>query len=162
MRISFTALIATFAVVGLSACGGSPSLGTPVAGSTSGLIQPSHKIKPDITSTSVTIQNDTGSPLPLSTAPTDECLTGSPPSSVPANSSSTAFPVSYVTGCTNPPPFYFDMTYNGTGIPAAACTFKINYDATSGTFTYSVSGGSATNCSATSSSGSVTFVYAVN
>lgn len=130
------------AAAALSACT-QGSMSTNPLGST-GATQPSHRVKSDLTSTSVTIQNAYSSPIGL-VSESALCLSGSPPSSVPANSSSSAFSVSYTGSCAADIGHFY-MTYDPDGALADACTFKIDYTVSSGVFTYSVANNANTNC----------------
>lgn len=111
-----------------------------------GAPQGSHRIRDAATSTSVTIDNTYGSVIAkedLSAA----CLSGSPPSSVPAKSFSSPFSVSYVGTCVSDTGF-FDITYGiPSGAAADACQFNISYVVSTGTFSYSVTNGADTTCS---------------
>lgn len=131
------------AAVALSACSQGSTATNPL-GST-GVTQPSHRVKPDATSTSVTIDNTYGSAIALEGV-SSSCLTGSSPSSVPANSTSSAFTVSFDPSCATD--FgYFDMTYGPDAAAADACKFDINYAVPTGTFTYAVENNANTTCS---------------
>jgi hypothetical protein len=143
--------------VALSACSQGSTATNPIG--PTGAAQPSHRVKPDITSTTVTIENTYSSAvdlLHLSSA----CLTGSPPSSVAANSTSSPFTVSYTGSCTIPTG-YFNMTYGPNGALVDACIFNISYDVTAGTFSYSVANHANTNCSFAlgATPGTVQFTY---
>lgn len=131
------------------------------SGAQIGAAQRSHRISDAATSTSVTIDNTYGSAIAkedLSSA----CLSGSPPSSVPANSFSSPFSVSYVGTCASDTGF-FDMTYGiASGAADDACKFNINYTVSTGSFSYSVTNGGNTSCSYHLGvlPNSVVFVYA--
>lgn len=143
--------------VALSACSQGSTATNPLGAT--GVAQPSHRVKPDLTSTSVTIQNMYGSAIVLE-ALSSSCLTGSPPSSVAATSTSSPFSVSYEPSCTLPTG-HFDMTYGPDAAAADACKFKINYDVYSGSFSYSVTNNANTTCSYALGviPGTVKFIY---
>jgi hypothetical protein len=144
--------------VALSACS-QGSTATDSLGPT-GPTQSSHRVKPDITSTSVTIQNTYSSDIEL-LGVSSACLTGSPPSSVPANSTSSAFTVSYTGSCTIPIG-HFNMTYDPDAALVDACVFNISYDISTSMFTYSVTNHANTDCSYVlgATPGTVIFKYA--
>jgi hypothetical protein len=144
------------AAVALSACS-QGSTATIPPGFT-GAAQPSHRAKNDITSTSVTIENTYSSQIEL-LGESALCLTGTPPSGVPAGSSGSPFTVSFDPSCVSNSG-YFDMTYGPDGVAANACKFNINY--AGGNFSYSVTNNADTNCSYILgvTPGTVTFVYA--
>lgn len=146
------------AAVALSAC----SQGTTSTNALgSGAIQqPSHRARADLTSTTLAIQNKYSEAIDLITV-SKTCLDGSPPSSVAAGATSASFTVSY-TGTCGVDHGHFYMTYDPTAAAADACTFKVDYTVSSGTFSYSVVNGSTlTNCSFIPgvTPGSGTFVY---
>lgn len=146
------------AAVTLSACSQGSTATSPL-GST-GVAQPSHRVKADATSTSVTIDNTYSSEIALE-GTSSSCLTGSPPSEVPANSSSSPFTVSFDPSCASNIG-YFDMTYGpANGVAADTCKFNINYVVSTGTFSYSVTNNANTTCSyhLGITPGTVTFVY---
>jgi hypothetical protein len=160
MRISliFAAVVASF---GLVACSGSPtSAGAPALAGSFGAAPAGH-VRPDVTSTTVKIQNSYSSSINLETL-NSQCLTGSAPTTVGANSTSPAFTVSYPPACTEPTA-YFDMTYGPSGGASGVdyCTFNINFTETAGPFSYSVTNGSKTTCSFTLSDPTVNvkFIY---
>jgi len=144
--------------VALSACSQGSTVTNPL-GATSAA-QPSHRVKHDITSASVAIQNTYASAIVLE-ALSSSCLTGSPPSSVAANSTSSPFSVSYEPSCTLPTG-HFDMTYGPDAAAADACKFNINYDLSAGSFSYSVTNNASTTCSYVLGvlPGTVKFIYA--
>jgi hypothetical protein len=146
------------AAVALSACS-QGSMSTNPLGS-SAVAQPSHRERADLTSTSVTIQNKYSLAISLITQ-SASCLTGSPPSTVAADSTSASFSVSY-TGTCAVDHGHFYMTYDPDAAAADACTFKIDYTPSSGVFTYSVVNGANTNCSYVLGGlpGVVAFIYA--
>ncbi len=129
------------AAVALSACSQASTATNPPG--TTGVAQPSHRVKPDATSTSATIDNTYGSAIALEGV-SSSCLTGSAPSSVPANSTSSAFTVSFDPSCASDTG-YFDITYGPDAAAADACKFDINYLA--GTFAYAVENNANTTCS---------------
>ncbi len=143
--------------IALSACSQGSTATSPLG--PTGAAQPSHRVKPDITSTSVTIDNTYSSAIAL-LAVSSACLTGSPPSSVPANSTSSAFIVSYTGSCTIPTG-YFDMTYDPDAALVDACIFNISYDVSTGMFSYSVTNHANTDCSYVlgATPGTVVFIY---
>jgi hypothetical protein len=145
------------AAVALSACTQVSPASTPL-GSTS-LAQPSHRAKPAATSVSVTIQNTYGSEI-IHEAQSSQCLSGSPPTDVAADSTSSPFAVSYPGSCTSDVS-YFDMTYGPDGAAADTCIFKINYSTITATFSFGVTNNSDTTCSYQSTTpGTVTFIFA--
>lgn len=146
------------ATVALSACSQSSPSANPLG--SSALVQPSHRIRADLTSTSVTIQNEYSQAIALITL-SASCLTGSAPSSVPADSTSASFSVSYTGTCAVDHGHYY-MTYDPDAAAADACTFKIDYTPSSGVFTYAVVNGANTDCSYVLGGlpGVVAFIYA--
>jgi hypothetical protein len=111
-----------------------------------GAAQHSHRIRDAATSTSVTIDNSYGSEI-VKEGESSACLSGSPPSTVPANSTSSPFSVSYVGTCASDTGF-FDVTYGiDNGAADDACKFNVNYTVSTGTFSYSVTNNANTNCS---------------
>jgi hypothetical protein len=158
MRMSTLVTTSLIVGLGLSACSGSQPTATPGLTSASGISQPTHRVKPDFTSTSVTIINNYSSEI-FKQALSASCLSGTPPSSIPANTSASPFTVSYNIGCTQPSSF-FDVTYGPTAASGDQCTFNIGYTPSTGVFSYGVTNGSNTNCSTPSTSGAgVTFKY---
>jgi len=129
------------AAVALSACSQGSTATNPL-GST-GVAQPSHRVKADATSTSVAIDNTYSSEIDLEGV-SSSCLTGSPPSDVPANSTSSAFTVSFEPSCTSATG-HFDMTYEPNA--TAVCKFDISYIVSTGTFSYTVVNSANTKCS---------------
>lgn len=127
---------------------------------TTGVAQPSHRIRDAATSTSVTIDNTYSSEI-VPEGVSSSCLTGSPPD-VPGNSSSSPFSVSFSGTCADD--FgYFYMTYGpDNGVAADTCKFNINYVVSTGTFSYSVTNNPNTTCSYHLGilPSSVVFVYA--
>lgn len=127
----------------LSACSQSSTATSPLG--PTGMTQPSHRVRPDATSTSVTIRNNFGVAIAL-VGVSASCLTGSPPSSVPGTSTSSPFSVSYTGSCAGDTG-HFNMTYDPDAALADACTFKVDYAIPTGAFTYAVSNNGNTNCS---------------
>jgi hypothetical protein len=123
-----------------------------------GAAQSAHRVRDAATSTSVTIDNTYSSAI-IKESLSSECLTGSPPSDVPGNSSSSPFTVSFDPSCASDTG-YFDMTYGPDAAAADACIFNVND--TAGTFSYSVTNNANTTCSYHLGirPGTVVFVYA--
>jgi hypothetical protein len=146
--------------IALSACSQGSTATDPLG--PTGAAQPSYRVKPDITSTSVTIDNTYSSAINL-LGVSSACLTGSPPSSVAANSTSSAFTVSYTGSCAANIG-YFNMTYDPDAALVDACVFNISYNVSEGAFTYSVTNHANTNCSYVpgATPGTVVFKYVHN
>jgi hypothetical protein len=145
------------AAVALSACSQGSTATNPL-GST-GMAQPSHRVKADATSTSVTIDNTYGTAI-VKVDVSSACLTGSPPADVPANSTSSPFTVSFEGSCASNTG-YFNMTYGPDGAAADACIFDINYVVSTGIFSYAVTNNANTTCSyVLLATGTVVFKYA--
>lgn len=148
MRILLTTIAALAATCAFSACSGPQSIGAPGVAGSGSLTQPAHRVKADVTSTTVQIKNASSQEISLKSL-TNVCLTGSPPSPVAANSTSSTFTVSYTSGCVGDP--VFNMTYGPSSGGSAAdnCTFNISFATPAGPFSFSVTNGSDTNCTYT-------------
>lgn len=140
MRLLF---IAITAAVAISGCSGAQS---PIASTSGGAsVLPSHRAKPDVTSITAAVQNTYNASIGL-VSTGGACLSASPPSSVPANSTSASFTISYIPTCIGTPSY--SMTYGpaiiGTG---NNCTFNVTFTAPNGPFAYSVTNQAHTACS---------------
>lgn len=146
------------AALTLSACSQGSTSTNPLGSSS--VAQPSHRVRADLTSTTLAIQNKYSVAIALITV-SKACLDGSPPSSVAADSTSSTFSVSY-TGTCGVDAGHFYMTYDPDAAAVDACTFKVDYKPSSGVFTYSVVNGGNTNCSFVpgATPGTGAFIYA--
>jgi hypothetical protein len=156
-------LTAALVAASLTACGGTPSSVTPGLGSLANIAQPSHRVKPDVTSVTAAIQNTYSSAITLMSS--SGCLSASPPSPVAANSTSSSFAIAYNPTCAGGVQT-LGMKYGpALGSLGDNCTFNVSYTVSSGTFSYSVANESRTSCSYRTSGVTpldVLFIYAHN